>query len=684
MQADIIDTPAEHSGAEPAASPEQRSNFAPHRHRAASASAPTLYSDTLEAQYPSSLELSVGDDIRSGRTSKRPPLAASAANTSPSNSLDKAQQQELVHYYRRRLKRAASRALAPFSSFVSRRLSDPVIFSIVSSQERDLSPLDEASLRSRAESAFTSRRASDPTSFGFPHELESASRASEDDSVLVPEAETSLESLNATELSTLVSQDGLDSEKAGESNSLYCEEVSESEEEWCSPASSYVTISSFGDSEVCVVCMDNEFDIALQPCGHTACCAACFMRLESQKCPVCRSQADAAHFLGIDRILLPRRFCQATRASELVFGDRQQAEQPTHRFVHLPPRSGTYHCGPSVLSIARQAAPSLRNREESRARAFRAIQSAVDLTATSVSNRTLLRQGSLERRTSFTEMREVASPFTVSREPPGVTTATRAVPFVPAVGSPLVSPRTAMLSRADSSAEVLLNTNLQPRNVVLMGSSSALMAALVRKLQSLFGAPAWESAGLYKRDRSLLYIANEPLRLVVLERRSDNLDISQFVEEVRSYSPHLVLLCADLFIVTSFELLVRLDLEVLDSLEDVPCMWVLIKHNRSKHGRMHNRVESADVAAAQHYLSHPRRWFVVALDRLFAPDMKKLGRELHAAVWANRAPEARYSGAKRASSLRAIHRRRTHIRSLFRRATRTHATSAYRSVSFSP
>lgn len=605
------------------------------------------------------------------RRAARPPIPRTSEQTISTDSVETSNSS----YYSpaRRARRANRREReAPFHY---RRRSDPVDFfdpSRVSSEFQNT--LTSTTALSRIESSFTERRASDLTTFGVHTQLlseseaDSASSSTTDyfDSVDVHEQRT-CESEVFREDSTSVPSSSNQEDSSNEANA-------ESDE------SSNLTHLSTDISELCVVCMDRDRDIELEPCGHTACCAACFMRLKSGKCPVCRTQADAIHFLGNEDKILRHRFCQASYIDELAAAEVISSDVRSSMLYHLPPRSGTYHGGPSMLSIARQAAPSFGFRGESTVRAFRGIQSARDANVLQVSE-------SASRRPSTPNL----STYVTARLSNDLDALPREE-IVRSVNSPEESyfmndfsligeRRSTILSRVESFPNVTLSTTLQPRNVVLLGNSTSLMTALVRKLQSSFGPPAWENQRIYRRDKSLLYIANEPLRLVVLERRSDTIDVEQFVSEVRSYSPRLVLLCADLFAVTSFELLVRLDLEIIDYF-DVPCIWVLIKHDRPRQSRTQNRVELSDVTAAQHYLPRPRQWFIATVDRLFARDVKKLGREVHSIAWMCDASGQSHRLVHRTSTVGAIGRRRANIRGFFRSTLRRNSRRPARSASF--
>ena len=44
------------------------------------------------------------------------------------------------------------------------------------------------------------------------------------------------------------------------------------------------------DSTICVICMDNEREIALTPCGHRCLCPGCAQLLKTNLCPVCQTE----------------------------------------------------------------------------------------------------------------------------------------------------------------------------------------------------------------------------------------------------------------------------------------------------------------------------------------------------------------------------------------------------------
>ena len=47
-----------------------------------------------------------------------------------------------------------------------------------------------------------------------------------------------------------------------------------------------------GDFE-CVICLDNEPNILIKPCGHSTFCDVCMDDLKPTECPICRMQIES-------------------------------------------------------------------------------------------------------------------------------------------------------------------------------------------------------------------------------------------------------------------------------------------------------------------------------------------------------------------------------------------------------
>ena len=56
------------------------------------------------------------------------------------------------------------------------------------------------------------------------------------------------------------------------------------------------------EEKECVVCMTNKRDTCVLPCRHVCCCADCAntLRLQSDKCPVCRKPMTELVYLSVN------------------------------------------------------------------------------------------------------------------------------------------------------------------------------------------------------------------------------------------------------------------------------------------------------------------------------------------------------------------------------------------------
>ncbi|CAN8076044.1 unnamed protein product [Agarophyton chilense] len=170
-------------------------------------------------------------------------------------------------------------------------------------------------------------------------------------------------------------------------------------------------------------------------------------------------------------------------------------------------------------------------------------------------------------------------------------------------------------------------------NVVLIGHSRAIMINLAHRLVSTFPPPP-SSSPHHRPTKSTVFINGQLLRLVLIEC-PPQASAPDIAARVQRQAPKLVLLCADFYNMSSFESVVRLDMDILDYL-DLACIWVLMK-NSSKRSYFSNSVDDTDVSAANHFLSSPRRCFVVAVDGIQrSVNLKKLGMFIHR--FANDAP----------------------------------------------
>ena len=56
------------------------------------------------------------------------------------------------------------------------------------------------------------------------------------------------------------------------------------------PTDETKTIITEEKDNTCTVCMENNIDTCITPCGHLACCYICAMNMN--KCPICRKEYD--------------------------------------------------------------------------------------------------------------------------------------------------------------------------------------------------------------------------------------------------------------------------------------------------------------------------------------------------------------------------------------------------------
>lgn len=172
-----------------------------------------------------------------------------------------------------------------------------------------------------------------------------------------------------------------------------------------------------------------------------------------------------------------------------------------------------------------------------------------------------------------------------------------------------------------ANVEANLLVNGQSQNVVLIGHSKRLLMSLAQRLMLTFPPPTDRK---FPRSKSTAYINGEAVRLVLVVCQTFSIT-SELVARVQRQSPKLVLLCADFFNLSSFESIVRLDMEMLDYLYTT-CVWVLVKSSSVKRPKKTIIVDNADVLNAKHFLSTQRRCFIAQVDGpLYSGTMRKLG-----------------------------------------------------------
>lgn len=337
----------------------------------------------------------------------------------------------------------------------------------------------------------------------------------------------------------------------------------------------------------CAICMDRHRDITLSPCGHTHCCSSCFERLRTPTCPICRRPSEKVTLLGDGAILSV-----------------------------LHPSGGNVNSGmsPRPPRLNQATSRGLRRRRTS------SVSQDVRSSSRTIPSPAPIVQQAESSTRSLSSMRRSSMRY-VRRERP----TQEHIGCVTDESSASIRPiQTVTTPALNTIAKENTDLKVKARNVVLLGQSTFLMRTLCDRLRNVFPAPPWLERSTYEKQQSLLYVGNEPMRLVLLESPPELSNPEAFAAFVHQYAPKMIILCASFFDVLSFEFLVRLDLDIHD-LINVPCLWVLIKRDRLHDRGVANKVEHTDVSAAKHFVSSPRRCVTVPIDAVFPLHIRRLG-----------------------------------------------------------
>lgn len=357
----------------------------------------------------------------------------------------------------------------------------------------------------------------------------------------------------------------------------------------------------------CVVCMDNRTDIALSPCQHSHCCLECFQRSHLRRCPICRSCVTSVVVLDTN-IHLP----------VALIAPPPGPPDPPHHTPNLRPthRSLRPH-SPSLLPMRRSMPVLTAGLQDN---LFSMRSRAASMSSMNVAQQAQSSMRSLPRsqHAAFRQLRETGS-VTSSRH-----SHDRSFSSFPAGHTFRDAMEVESPSPAISESE---DRSFPHRNLVLVGHCRKMMVSLAQSLEAIF--PPRLDDGRTAKPKSTLYINDEPIRLVLIESPLFSME-PQLVSRIQRHSPKLVLLCADFFNVSSFESIVRVDMEMLDYL-NVSCVWVLVKSLLQR--KTSNFVEEADVRTAKHFLSKSRSCFVAQVDGpLQGATVRKLGAHVYRSV----------------------------------------------------
>lgn len=368
----------------------------------------------------------------------------------------------------------------------------------------------------------------------------------------------------------------------------------------------------------CVVCMDSDKDIALAPCKHSHCCLACFRRSEMRSCPICRTPVASIVIMSTGMELPVSLVAPKPLRDRPV---QMRSSGNLHDPVLYEPSRNLYsrQSMPSLMSALDDDTSSMRSRTTSMSSVNVARQAESSVRSLPQEQHVAFR---LLRETGFVQMHNVAPARSETllqrRNTIGFTTS-----------SPL-----AIGSEAHDQVVPVATTPDAPngplQNMVLIGHNKKVLMSLAQRLLATF--PPVDDQDVSARSKSTMYINGEAIRLVLIECPIFSMG-PELVLRVQRQSPKLVLLCADYFNVSSFESIVRLDMEMLDYL-DITCVWVIVKSTRRP--KKSNIVEEADVRIAKHFLSKPRRCFVAPVDgALQSAAMRKLGLYIYRSVTRN-------------------------------------------------
>lgn len=354
--------------------------------------------------------------------------------------------------------------------------------------------------------------------------------------------------------------------------------------------------------QICVVCMDHKMDAKLSPCGHDDVCLSCLGHTALAKCPICRASIE--------------------RVTNLTTGKRVQIsfEKPLSLRDRSPSRPTN-----SVL---------IRPMQFSRAHNF--YISSLSPTIRPVPNH------------PYSAFSHMSSP---NAHPPVVQQASPSVRSVPAsdvaafanlrrTGSTLSGADSCTASVRDSVRGSDAGVNPPPsrnrsssasladsaESLILLGPNRKMLIPLARRLMAAFPPPNRRTFDEHEDQdspsRNTIFLDGQLLKIVLLEAPPYSMRL-QLASRIELLFPRLILLCADFHNVATFEVAVRLDMDVLDYM-GFPVVWVLLRAQTTnvpfpfsalvrKRTNSHS-IEEADIRVARHFLSSPRPVVAITVD----------------------------------------------------------------------
>lgn len=338
----------------------------------------------------------------------------------------------------------------------------------------------------------------------------------------------------------------------------------------------------------------------LRPCGHNDVCLSCLRRTALAKCPICRTPvAQVVRLATGELVRLPigkptnLRDRSPTRSTNSILAHSVHTLQsrgshiallsPAFRPLPYRPHSLTQMSPNAHPPVARQASPSVRSVPASDVAAFAHLR----------------RTGST---LSATNSRP-ASPCGSTRESDAH------------VDPPATSARTSSSSLSDSI-----------ESLILLGPNRKMLVKFAQRLVTAFPPPqrhVSDDAEINDyQSRNIIFLDGQLLKIFIMEAPPFSMRL-QLANRIERLFPRLILLCADFHNVASFEVAVRLDMDVLDYMS-TPIVWVLLRTQAMnvpfpfsafvrKRPSAHY-IEEVDVRVAKHFITSPRPVVAITID----------------------------------------------------------------------
>lgn len=361
--------------------------------------------------------------------------------------------------------------------------------------------------------------------------------------------------------------------------------------------------SAASDQSACVVCMDLPKNIILSPCSHNHCCLQCFRRSSLTTCPMCRVPVEYISVLqtgirlpanGLPEIHRPPVRPISVPTTTIPLRNRGLRTLTHGQSVSYGMSRSSQRISSNTSALAAPPSPIVHHQNNP--------SSEISTTPSSGS---VLRPPIARQAQSSSRVLPLSRSDTIMHDHHHSTNPGHENrPSVPAL-----QPTQRTLGESGHPTQV---GSSQSKTIVLVGFGRSFIIPIARKLMTIFPPPRDEPVS--SRRRSTIFVDGGPVRLVLIDCPTSS-DHTELAARVNRHSPNLILLCADYFDVTSFESVIRLDMEILDYLS-IPCHWVLVRSSSAQRSKASNIVEDSDIRIAKHFFSSSRHCFVIPIDGL--------------------------------------------------------------------